>query len=497
MAAGPPTGPRRGPGLRLLAVALVVAPILALWPAPFVRAPGRAVCMPADPLTTRKDAFKVTVVYRLGPGPGRSPAWKPRTTIPTLASFETFRDYAVRFQLDIEAWLYSDRARLPLEACEGRWRPAVRDLAFDPAEEEVPSVAQSAAAFDRWVRPMERAARTRGKYESARLGTLTWAVWKGILPTLLPMSDETLRAFLWDCLAFEASFSVLKHAVGAIKAWHSRPGLPVPANGPGDYRRLMSSLARFQGVPRRLIFPIHAEAVRRLLLLPSPPHPACAGVHGRCETCIQFLHRWLDCLTAAVLTLCCSRCEDGSHLQSCDLWLDFDGRAGYSRFRGGAALNVKVQKNDQFRQGHQPRMGVARDPRLDAVQQLLAIIGLLRLEPRPGCTKRADPSSHCPTCPPLFPRWSVRAKRFDLSRQPSSEDVSASIVRGLAHVGFDTSLFSGISARRGGLSTAIEAGVPEAILWMQSGHAADISARRYVSLRSPKLLYRTWEAFRL
>ena len=82
---------------------------------------------------------------RSEPGPGRAQAWKPRTTIPTLASFETFRDYAVRFQLDIEAWLYSDRARLPLEACEGWWRPAVRDLAFDPGEEEVPSVAQSAA----------------------------------------------------------------------------------------------------------------------------------------------------------------------------------------------------------------------------------------------------------------------------------------------------------------------------------------------------------------
>ena len=131
MAAETSTGPRRRTGLRLLAVALVVAPALALWTAPSARAPGRVVCMPADPLTTRKDAFKVTVVYRLGPGPGRAPAWKPRTTIPTLASFETFRDYAVRFQLDIEAWLYSNRARLPLEACEGRWRPAVRDLAFD------------------------------------------------------------------------------------------------------------------------------------------------------------------------------------------------------------------------------------------------------------------------------------------------------------------------------------------------------------------------------
>ena len=134
--------------------------------------------MPADHLATRTDAFKATVVFRLGPGPGRAPAWKPLTTIPTLASesFETFQDYATRFQLDIKAWLYLDRARVPLEACAGQWRPAVRDLAFDPAEDEVPLVAQSAAAFDRWVRPMERAARTRGKYESARLGALTWAV---------------------------------------------------------------------------------------------------------------------------------------------------------------------------------------------------------------------------------------------------------------------------------------------------------------------------------
>ncbi len=71
------------------------------------------------------------------------------------------------------------------------------------------------------------------------------------------------------------------------------------------------------------------------------------------------------------------------------------------------------------------------------------------------------------------------------------------VVRSLGHVGYNTTLFSGISARRGGLSTAIEAGVPEAILWMQSGHAQDVAARRYVQLGSPKLLYRTWEAFGL
>ena len=117
--------------------------------------------------------------------------------------------------------------------------------------------------------------------------------------------------------------------------------------------------------------------------------------------------------------------------------------------------------------------------------------------PRPGCTKRAEPQCPCPVCPPLFPRSVDRGRSFDLSRLPTADEASAMVVRALGHVGFNTALFSGISARRGGLSTAIEAGVPEAILWMQSGHAQDVAARRYVQLRSPKLLYRTWEAFQL
>ncbi len=53
------------------------------------------------------------------------------------------------------------------------------------------------------------------------------------------------------------------------------------------------------------------------------------------------------------------------------------------------------------------------------------------------------------------------------------------IISALAHVWFNTARFSGISARKGGLSTTIEACVPVAILWMQSGHAQDVAARRY------------------
>jgi hypothetical protein len=49
----------------------------------------------------------------------------------------------------------------------------------------------------------------------------------------------------------------------------------------------------------------------------------------------------------------------------------------------------------------------------------------------------------------------------------------------------------------GGLTVAIEAGVPEHILWCQSGHAHDRAARRYVSLQDPDKLYDTWRAFNL
>jgi hypothetical protein len=52
--------------------------------------------------------------------------------------------------------------------------------------------------------------------------------------------------------------------------------------------------------------------------------------------------------------------------------------------------------------------------------------------------------------------------------------------------------FSGVSCRMGGLTFATEAGVPEHILWMQSGHSQDKSACRSVRLTNPDRLYDTW-----
>lgn len=432
---------------------------------------------------------------RLGPRAAQGIAWNPRTSLPALLSFEPFRLAAARSGLNIKRWLYSDGKETALEASHANWRPAVNLLA--PAPGAVPSVAASAAAFDQHVRPMERVQATRSKYLTYRRAVLTWALWKGVLADLLPMSDELLRAFLWDALAFEATLSVLRQAVNAILAWHDRLDLVPPLRGKRAYKRLMHSLARFQGVSRRHVFPIYAGAVKRLLTLPHPAHPSCGGLRGGCPVCAAHLHARRDCLVGATATLICSRCAEVAELQVCDLWLRFDEEAGYERFKGGAAVNVKVRKNDQFRQGHQPRLGVPQHPEHDIIRQLVAFQRDAGLAVHPECTKRRHPERRCLLCPPMFPQSARGGRGFIVDRPPSSGAVSRMIVEGLRRVGYDTAFFSGISARRGGLSTAIEAGVPEHILWMQSGHAQDVAARRYVQLGSPALLYDTWAAFNL
>ena len=44
-------------------------------------------------------------------------------------------------------------------------------------------------------------------------------------------------------------------------------------------------------------------------------------------------------------------------LQSCDLWLNYDGKAGWRQFRGGAAVNVKVRKTTTSDRGTSPGWG--------------------------------------------------------------------------------------------------------------------------------------------
>jgi hypothetical protein len=61
----------------------------------------------------------------------------------------------------------------------------------------------------------------------------------------------------------------------------------------------------------------------------------------------------------------------------------------------------------------------------------------------------------------------------------------------------DSSRFSGISARKGGTSTAIEAHVDEANLYPQCGHGTVLPAQAYMWIAFPASFLETFEAFGL
>ncbi len=82
-------------------------------------------------------------------------------------------------------------------------------------------------------------------------------------------------------------------------------------------------------------------------------------------------------------------------------------------------------------------------------------------------------------------------------RPLSTQMVGDSLRRMMAICGANVRHFSGISARKGGLSTAITAGVTEEILFLQSGHGQARAARNYIHLQDPARLFDTFRAFGL
>ena len=67
----------------------------------------------------------------------------------------------------------------------------------------------------------------------------------------------------------------------------------------------------------------------------------------------------------------------------------------------------------------------------------------------------------------------------------------------LKMLGVDPTHFSWPSMRRGGISAALVARVPEPILFLQSRHGSNCAARNYTAPLDPHILYETYLAFGL
>jgi hypothetical protein len=109
------------------------------------------------------------------------------------------------------------------------------------------------------------------------------------------------------------------------------------------------------------------------------------------------------------------------------------------------------------------RFGKSQDPKLDLNHQLGLFMDLTNTRPFKSCTACSRVGRRCTSCPPLFPKL-IRGKddTWDLHPDPVPTPalISSMVIAALRKINVDTSSFSGVSCRMGGLTIATEAGVP-------------------------------------
>lgn len=430
-------------------------------------------------LALARAAWRAAVVVQLGAGDVR-PTWS-RTPLPAITNLESLHHAVAFAHVDRVRLLHNDSAPTALELADGNWGPAVRRLAGSTAMPDS-TIARLAAAFDQHLAPSCMRPRTRADYWRAWRLVVTWAVARRAVPDILPMSLVTLKALTWDLVCFAVPTSQIELVWKAVQARHRQLHLRPPMTDIGQSTRWSRMLGMIRGRPAALKLPIQKATVRWLLAW----RPA------------SFVEHRARLLTV-VATLACLRVSEVTRLQVCDLWFDHLMAYGVPGFEGTCSVHIGQRKNDAERKGHYPALGRAKDPSLDIVAQLRVWMRTTGLSVHATCQKRRRPEARCDVCPPLFPlSRRVRGElAVDLSRPCNRQRASDWIRQAVAQAGGDSTRFSGISARKGGISVAIDAGVPEAILYLQSGHGQALPARAYMQLSSPARFLETFEAFGL
>ena len=369
--------------------------------------------------------------------------------------------------------LLEDRsARTEVEKADGAWPAVERAGGGRLTLEDLRQI------FSDQVAPAQLEASTRGGYYRAWRMVVTWGVSHGEAHLLLPMSLETLQSLTVELLIAGSSVNTVKNVWCAIEDRHRMTGHVPPLARPMLFRRMVKALASVRGSPGRLIFPISAGHVQALLRM--------TGL-----TVNQT--RWM--LAICLGTVCCARVGELAGLQICNLAWGLDQAFG-PEYAEGAGVRVRKRKSDTGRRGLCTRV-----PSGILLERLRRWIRDQGLEVSPLCTDKENPGARCPFCPPLFPKTprtaaepARSAQGYNLRLSITRQMVSSGVKICMTLLGTDPRHFSGISMRRGGISAAINAGVPEPILFLQSGHGSAIAGRRYMQPTDPTLLYATGRA---
>ena len=423
-------------------------------------------------------AVQAHIILHLGPNFGNLVIWG-HCQYPTILNLESLHLSPAFGHLSRPLHILSNNSSLTIhELTNGHAPLAASILSSRPYH----SISALTAAFNHHLWPMRCQSSTRSSIWRYWNMVITWALSWNIVKHILPMSLDTLKAFTFDLVAFGCTSPVIKSCWAAIQNRHKEFDYTPPIYGSGQYSAWERCIASAIGAPARIKFPVPKTIVHSLLL-------------WRPYSILQHRNR----LSTALATIICSRPSEVAQFQSCDFWPDFHTGYGIPGYKGTAAFNIKKKKNDSGRRGQLAAVGKSKNPDLDLVQQLKHWIFSMGLSPHPLCQKRSYPSRHCSFCPPLFPVLQKGARNSILAtfQHCSPQQISDGVKSVCTHFGANPAYFSGISTRKGGITIAIEAGVPEEILFLQSGHGQTHTARRYMNFTNPASLFETFQAFDL
>jgi len=397
---------------------------------------------------------------------------------PSVTDVEPLKGLSVanlsRVPARIKEFIFKDdRAVTEFEQGDGLV-PAVRREGEERASLFTP--AELAAIFDSQIGPAQLRPSSRTGYWNSWRQVIIFGFAHEIMDKILPMAVSELKAFTLELLMTGSSANSIKNAWSAIEHRHRLAGLDPPLAPSLAFTRLFKAVASIKGTPGRLQFPIGSHHVQRFLNLVGLSKLELRSV-----------------LVTVLGTVGCCRVENVANLQMCDLLWELDA-AFHDSLAGGLAIRIYRRKQDTGRFGLYIRI-----PAGALVEWLRRFVGSLELRVSDECSKKVNSGARCPVCDPVFPRTVVgrtgEARNCARQLQPMSrQQVSGAVKTAIALLGVDDRHYSGISMRRGGITAAVQARVPEPILYLQSGHGTAKAGRRYVDPDDPRILYMTGRA---
>ena len=436
------------------------------------------------PLSEQSGAIRAAVMRNLERAVAEQIVWS-RSMVPTIQNTEILRKSCLFAGPRRQRLLNDLSVRSVLE--EGPRAAAAFFSQLDargPRPGPSQTLTDMASAFQRHVLPMALQQSTRVQQWLHWRAVLTLAIAHECVDQLVPMPKRTLMALTWQLLTLGCGPGHVQAAWGAISQRHRALEATAPLAMRGEYSAWSKAINNIAGRPRSLKFPIRKELIWKMLSMPDLRRAAFVTQR--------------NILATVLATLCCARVSEIASLQACDILFDFDSARGSRAYAGTAAVRISKRKNDTLRKGLFPRLGKAINPTFDVVDWIKQYQQRFGLAKHPTCHRPATDRDRCEICPPLFTLTLRQGRQtFITHKSCSRRHISDAVSDALRQTGISTDSFSGISARKGGLSTAIEACVPEWVLFMQSGHGQHKAARTYVALDSPAFLFDTWAAFNL